>query len=90
MLAGELESLRQLSYRELVGRLLDRVETREVTLPSGAWYQLEIQGFWDSRPNEVLRVLGAIDDGKERASIPLTDDFLIASDGSFVGEPLGQ
>jgi len=35
----------------------------------------------------VLRVLGAIDDGRGfRANVPLTDDFLVAPDGSSVGE----
>jgi hypothetical protein len=31
-------------------------------------------------------VLASIDDGGWSAFIPLTDDFIIAPDGSFVGE----
>ena len=55
--------------------------------PSGAWYQLEIQGLWDAAPQHVLRVMAAIDDGHGwRANLPLTDSFLVAPDGSFVGE----
>ena len=49
-----------------IERLLDRQEAKETIGPSGAWYQLELQAFWDSprEPDGVLRVSGAIDDGK--------------------------
>jgi hypothetical protein len=89
VLADELRTLRSVSYTQLVERLLDRQETKEALGPSGAWYQLELQAFWDSprEPHGVLRVLGAIDDGKGwRANVPLTDDFLLSPDGSFIGE----
>jgi hypothetical protein len=78
--------LRQLSYRQLVERLLDREETLEVLGASGSRYQVELQSVWDARPNDVLRIPGSVDDGGWRAFAPLTDDFLIAPDGSFVGE----
>lgn len=87
MLATRLSALRRLTYEELVDRLLDRAETEETVAASGRWYQIEIQGFWDSRPGGALRVMGSIDDGKGwRTFNPLTDDFIIAPDGSFVGE----
>jgi hypothetical protein len=72
-----------------VERLLDRQETKELTGASGVSYQIELQAFWDSPsdPAGVLRVIGAIDDARGwRANIPLTADFLLAPDGSFVGE----
>ena len=87
LLRAELVRWQERSYSELVERLLDRQEVREVIGPSGAWYQLEVQAFWDAQPDGVLRVLGAIDDGRGfRANVPLTDDFLVAPDGSSVGE----
>ena len=89
VLAAALEPLRQLTYDELVARMLDSIETIEVVGPSGASYQIELQGFWDDprRPGEALRVLGAIDDGTLRAAFhPLDDGFLVAPDGSFLGE----
>ena len=86
VLAGHMAGLRQLSYQELVERLLDRVEAFEVAGPSGAEYQVELQAFWDGRPDDVLRVIGSVDDGRWRAFLPLTDSFLVAPDGSFVGE----
>jgi hypothetical protein len=86
VLTAEMESLRQLSYQQLVERLLDRVETLEVLSEPGTRYQVELQGVWDARPDDVLRILGSVDDGGWSAFVPLTDDFLIAPDGSFVGE----
>ena len=70
-------------------RLVDRRETKEVVAPSGVWYQIELQAFWDepSQPGGVLRVMGAIDDGSRPAvNFPLTEDFLIDRDGTFVDE----
>jgi hypothetical protein len=86
VLAAELEKLRACSYDELIGRLLDKQETLEVTAPSGGWYQIELQAFWDDKPGGDLRILGAIDDGGWHAYLPVTDDFILSPDGSFVGE----
>ncbi|HWM13462.1 MAG TPA: hypothetical protein VNO56_03205 [Gaiellaceae bacterium] len=81
VLAAELAKLRGLSYSELVARLLDRKETVQVVAASGTTYQVEVQGLWDDRPGDDLRVLGAIDDGGLRAFVPLTDGFLVPSPG---------
>jgi hypothetical protein len=86
ILATELDKLCACSYEELVGRLLDTQETLELTAPSGVWYQIELQAFWDDKPGGNLRVIGAIDDGGWRAFVPVTDGFILAPDGSFVGE----
>ena len=60
----------------------------EITARSGKPYQLEFQALWDDpkRPNGVLRIAGAIDDGGLRVYTPVTDSFLIAPNGEFVGE----
>jgi hypothetical protein len=86
VLGTQLSSLRELSYQELVARLLDREETLEVAGPSGTLYQLELQGLWDTRQKDVLRVVGSVDDGGWSAFDPLTDSFLVAPDGSSVSE----
>lgn len=86
ILAAEIEKLRANSYSELVERLLDSQDTLEVTAASGTWYQIELQAFWDDKPGGNLRVTGSIDDGGWRAYVPLTDDFILAPDGSFVDE----
>jgi hypothetical protein len=100
ILAEQVGRLRKQSYSELrryqskerfrLGPLSfgggENVEAFEVTGESGAEYQLEIQSFWDDKPNGDLRVCVSIDDGGLRAYSPLTDSFIIAPDGSFVGE----
>ncbi len=85
MLAKEMLLWRARSYAEL-GALIDEVITREVVGESGAVYQMEIQVFWDSQPGGNLRVLGGIDDGGWSAFVPLNETFIIAPDGSFIGE----
>lgn len=60
-------------------------ETVEIRGASGTPYQVQIQLFWDAEPNDVVRVLGAVDDGGLRSFMPLTDDFLMRPDGSLLG-----
>jgi hypothetical protein len=84
---GVLEPLRALSYQSLVDRLLGEVETEEIRGESGVTWQVEIQAFWDSGRPGNLRVLVGVDDGGWRSSFsPLDRAFIIAPDGSFVGE----
>lgn len=60
---------------------------RAVVAESGVQVQVEVQAFWDTpRQPGNLRVIIAIDDGGWRSFRPLSTDFIIASDGSFVGE----
>ena len=74
------------SWAELRHRYLDQPETIEVTGDSGTTYQVETVAFWDRPPDRDLRVAVSIDDGGWRAFMPLGVDFIIARDGSFVGE----
>ena len=85
ILAGVIAGLRERSYGQL-RKLLDASEMREATGRAGATYQIEVQSFWDDAPAGNLRVTAAIDDGGLSAFKPLSDDFIIAPDGSFVGE----
>jgi hypothetical protein len=45
-----------------------------------------VQAFWDDRKNDNLRVMVKIEDGGWRALTPMCCDFIVAPDGSFVGE----
>lgn len=85
LLSQELSRYRELPYAELFW-LIDHSETFERTAPSGVIYQIEMQVFIDDVSRQTLRVLGSIDDGGWRALSPLCDDFILAPDGSFVGE----
>jgi hypothetical protein len=85
VLTTQLAPYRLQTYVELQ-RLLNTQDTFEVTGPSGAKYQLEIQAMWDSERRGNLRVMASIDDFGWRAFCPLTDDFIIDPEGRFVGE----
>lgn len=84
VLAGKIAQLRRRSYTDLL-RFMEP-EGLEVAGPSGTIYQLEVQAFWDDKRSRHLRVLASIDDGGWRAFAPLCEDFIIAPDGSFIGE----
>jgi hypothetical protein len=85
VLAKALSEYRTKTYSELL-YLLESQDTSEVTAESGTNYQLEIQAVWDDKENGNLRVMGSLDDGRWRVFTPLTDDFIMAPDGTFVGE----
>jgi hypothetical protein len=85
ILRDHLRAYRQRSYHDLVA-LLGKPQVAELRGVSGATYQLEVVVQWDDRPGGALRVLGSVDDGGWRALKPLTDDFILAPDGTFVGE----
>ena len=63
-----------------------QVETHEVLGESGAVYQVETQVFWDGPPDDDVRVIASIDDGGWSAFMPMSQDFIMAPDGGFVGE----
>ena len=42
--------------------------------------------FWDDKEIKTLKVVGSIDDDGLKAFIPQTDDFILKSDGNYIGE----
>lgn len=85
LLEQTLATYRKRPYAELL-LLVDRCETFERVSSSGAIYQIEIDVFFDDNSRGDLRVQGTIDDGGWRAFAPVCADFVITSDGTFVGE----
>jgi len=85
LLQNHLQDYRQRAYGELVA-LLGQPQVAELRGVSGVKYQVEVEVHWDHRPGGAIRVLGSIDDGGRRAFKPLCDDFILAADGTFVGE----
>ena len=77
--------LRSVPYEELVFRV-DSVTTDEVARDSERSWQLEVQVAWDDEPDGNIRVTVSIDDGGLRAFVPMTEDFVKAPSGEFVGE----
>ena len=75
---GFLSAYRSKRYAELVA-LVGLIKSQEVISPSGVKYQVELQVLWDdpARPNDVLRVMVAVDDRGVRAFLPVTESFLV-------------
>jgi len=86
LLARELGGWRRRSYADLASTVGDEPVTGELLGEGGDRYQFEIEVFWDRGTEGDVRVLGAIDDGGFRAFFPLADNFIMAPDGSFIGE----
>ena len=84
---GVIGRLRGMPYQALVDQFLDQDEVESVVAPSGVTYQVEIQARWDSGEPPNLRVIVGVDDGGLRSSFsPVDRVFIMANDGSFVGE----
>lgn len=86
ILAEVTSEVRREAYGALVAQYLRDSEHRTVAGESGANYQVEVQALWDGPELGHLRVMISIDDGGWRAVKPLSTDFIVAPDGSFVGE----
>ncbi len=85
VLAEALRPYRAKSYaalRELIGQ----TDVYQIANPDGPDFQIEIEAFWDHKPDGDIRVMGGVDDGGWSAFSPLCDGFAVAPDGSFVGE----
>ena len=80
-----LEDLRKLSYDEC-RQLMNAVSTRELRGRDGKEYQVQIEAFWDAKKNGNVRVMVAVSGGGFSDFKPWCRDFIIAPDGSFVGE----
>jgi len=85
ILADRLKVLRHYTYQDLV-TLIGRPDTNTAVGEDGKTYQLETQVFWDRKKDGDVRVIVAVDDGGWRAFKPLSDSFIMARDGTFVGE----
>ena len=75
--------------RAIGAKKIDELHIEDVTGGSGTVYQVEIVAFWDGgrrARDGNLRVMVAVDDRGWSAVSPLTDDFIIAPTGEFIGE----
>ena len=85
VLARAMRSYRAKSYGDLRG-LIGRVDAQVIANPDGPDFQVEIEAFWDDRPDGSICVSGGIDDGGWSAFAPLGDNFIMAPNGSIVGD----
>lgn len=87
ILEREIRRLRDCRYDALLK--LRVVDARQVMGErTGTLYNIECEAFFDDPKsgNGHLRVVVAVDDGSFRAFVPLSESFIIAPDGSFVGK----
>ncbi len=85
ILRNHLDRFRSRKRAELF-ELIAEPENFSVDGAAGLDYQLEFLAVWDDRTDGDLRVMGSIDDGGISAWLPMTEAFILAPDGSFVGE----
>ena len=64
---------------------IGHTHVRSVHGSDGRDYDIEIEMMWNDQPGGPVRVLGAIDDGSERAFLPISDDFIMDQHGRVVG-----
>jgi hypothetical protein len=86
--AAEVERLRGLSYEDLLP-LEGQREHRAMDTAAGRALVRETQVYWDDeRERRNLRVIVDVWDAGKRVSIGsiAKDDFVVAPDGSLVGE----
>ena len=85
VLQGQFQPWRERSWAQLRDEI-GQLHHFEETAASGTRYQGEVQVLWDDKPDGAIRVMASIDDGGWRAFVPLTADFILAPDGTFIGE----
>jgi hypothetical protein len=83
ILACRVAQLREESYESLKAKWLDRPDGEQVVGDSGKEYTIEVGAFWDDpRDPGNLRVVVSVGG----SILPPTDGFIVAPDGTFVGE----
>ena len=85
LLVTHLTGYRSYPYSRLA-ELVGSVETADVRGPDGTEYQLEVEFYWDDKKNGDIRVIAAIDGGSISSFRPMTESFIKAADGTYVGE----
>jgi len=100
MLLSWLEKYRSWSYSELTAsveredRTGDCLESGEGLAADGTKYFIELNTFWDDRPQGNVRVIGALEVFPQKSILGVVPvrisemclSFIMAPDGAFVGE----
>jgi hypothetical protein len=81
----ELEAYRAMSYEEIITKLGEQ-ESFERVSEKGEPYQIEFEFFYDDAEEKNIRVSAAVSYSGWTYFSPVSDDFIMAPNGSFVGE----
>jgi len=82
---NDLEVYRTLSYEEIVGKIGNQ-ENFERVSENGEPYQIEFDFFYDDAASGNIRVAGIVSYSGWTDFFPVSNDFIIAPDGKFIGE----
>jgi hypothetical protein len=88
LIDAELRRLLELPYSELI-KLVGVRDFKEVVGEDGITYRVQVKAIWETTKNKDVRVVVSVDNGGWRALRPLTQNFVIRPDGSFVEESKG-
>ena len=81
-----LATYRTRAYADLAKQVGEAIGFQEIA-PSGIEYNVEVMLVWDNFAGGNIRVMVAVDDTRWPSWFhPMSDDFIVAPDGSFVGE----
>ena len=84
LLAEQMQGFKKKPYGELVS-LIGDVWAEQVNGQTSTCYTIEIEVFWDYKPDGDVRVLGSIDDGGLRTAFsPLCNDFIVTPAGKII------
>ena len=81
----ELESYRSLQY-ETIAAKLGTQECFERETEDGNKYSVEVDFFYDDAEERNIRVTAMISNSFWTSISPFSSDFIVAPDGSFIGE----
>lgn len=81
----DLQFYRGMSY-EALEQKIGYPESFERVSERGEPYQIEFDFFYDDVANKTIRVLAAVSYSAWTDFFPVSNDFIIASTGEFVGE----
>jgi len=81
----DLEFYRAMSYEQIAAKV-GKQENFERISENGEAYQIEFDFFYDDNESGNIRVGGTVSYSRLTDFLPVSNDFIIAPDGKFIGE----
>ena len=81
----DLEFYRAMPYEEIANRI-GAAESFERVSRQGEPYQIEFDFFYDAAEKQNIRVVGMVSYSLWTDFSPVSEDFIIAPDGTFISE----
>ncbi len=81
----DLEFYRAMSYEQIAAKIGES-ESFERVSEQGEPYQIEFNFFYDDHEAENIRIMGIVSYSGWTDIFPVSNDFIVAPNGDFVGE----